>query len=89
MSHQVALKVAQESIILAKNERGILPYASYENCCIIGALAKKARYQGGGSSEVNPQNLVSFLEAANVGGSARGFLLPRVIASITVKMLTN
>jgi beta-glucosidase len=72
MSHQVALKAAQESIILAKNERNVLPLPSYENCCIIGALAKEARYQGGGSSEVNPQNLVTYLEAANVGGSAAG-----------------
>jgi beta-glucosidase len=72
MSHQVALSVAEQSIILAKNDRGILPLSSYQNCCIIGGLAKEARYQGGGSSEVNPQNLVSFLEAANVGGSAQG-----------------
>ena len=50
MAHQKALEVAQKSIVLAKNNGGILPLKNLDDVCLIGALAKDFRYQGGGSS---------------------------------------
>lgn len=72
MSHEAAIEVAEESIVLAKNDGDILPLKDYKDVCIIGALAKHPRYQGAGSSQVIPQHLVSYLEAADIGKDAKG-----------------
>jgi beta-glucosidase len=67
MGHQTALKVAEKSIVLAKNCGDILPLANFDDVCLIGALAKQFRYQGGGSSHVNPGHLVTLYDAMNEG----------------------
>lgn len=67
MAHQKALEVAQESIVLAKNNGAILPLNDLEDVCLIGALAKDFRYQGGGSSHVTPNHLTTLYEALNEG----------------------
>ena len=51
--HQLAREVARECMVLLKNEDNILPLNSNDNIAIIGEFAKKARFQGGGSSHVN------------------------------------
>ena len=60
--HKMAQKVAEESIVLLKNEENILPLDSSANVAIIGDFAKEARYQGAGSSIVNPSLLDNTLE---------------------------
>ncbi len=64
--HQrVALKVAQEGIVLLKNENNILPISSskIKSIAVIGPNAAVARIGGGGSSQVNPVYSISPLEA--------------------------
>jgi beta-glucosidase len=67
ISHQAALEMAEESIVLAKNEDHILPLKNLDDVCLIGALAKQFRYQGAGSSKVIPHHLVTLYEALNEG----------------------
>jgi beta-glucosidase len=67
IAHQSALEVAEKSIVLAKNCGDILPLKGLDNVCLIGALAKQFRYQGGGSSHVVPKNLVTLYGALNEG----------------------
>lgn len=59
--HSFARKVAEESIILLKNDH-VLPLNKSDNVLVIGELAKKTRFQGGGSSHVNPFKLENPLE---------------------------
>lgn len=51
---QLATKIAEESIVLLKNEDGILPIKP-KNIVVIGDMAKKPRYQGAGSSTINSE----------------------------------
>lgn len=60
--HQLAREVARESMVLLKNEDKILPLEKKGTIAVIGEFAKKPRYQGGGSSHVNPTKLNSILE---------------------------
>lgn len=55
--HQLAREAAKESMVLLKNEDGILPLKKEGNIAIIGELARVPRYQGGGSSNINPTKL--------------------------------
>lgn len=57
--HEIAIKAAEDSMVLLKNEKEILPLKSTDKIAIIGAMAKKPRYQGGGSSHVNPYRVSS------------------------------
>ena len=52
--HLIAKEAAEESMILLKNEDEILPLRKDSKLAIIGAMAKIPRYQGAGSSHVNP-----------------------------------
>lgn len=64
---ELALRAALESAVLMKNEDGALPLAKGENVAVIGALARRPRYQGSGSSLVNARG-VSFLDALRAEG---------------------
>lgn len=55
--HALARKAAAQSAVLLKNEDGILPLAKGAKIAVIGAFAKTPRYQGNGSSLVNPTRL--------------------------------
>ncbi len=61
-NHKLAEKVATESIVLLKNEHNILPLVKSDSIAIIGELAKHVRYQGGGSSHINPFQVDSMLD---------------------------
>lgn len=62
--HRLAEKIAEESIVLLKNN-GILPLQTEgRTIAFIGAFAEKPRYQGGGSSHINSWKVTSALEAA-------------------------
>ncbi|MBU7595764.1 beta-glucosidase [Metabacillus halosaccharovorans] len=60
--HRMAQTVADESIVLLKNEEEILPIKKGKKVAIIGDFAREARYQGAGSSIVNPTKLDSTLD---------------------------
>ena len=62
-AHKLAKKAAEKSIVLVRNEDGMLPLSSLNGCCVIGAFAEKPRYQGNGSSFVKTNGVVSFLDA--------------------------
>ncbi len=69
--HQLAREVARESMVLLRNEDGILPLSKQGSIAIIGEFAKKPRYQGGGSSHVNPTRLDdAFAEIQAITGDA-------------------
>ena len=62
--HNISKKVAEESMVLLKND-GILPLPEKgKKIAFIGAFAKTPRFQGGGSSNVNPYKVISALDAA-------------------------
>ena len=56
--HEIARKVAEETIVLLKND-GILPLKETEEIAFIGKFAKYPRYQGGGSSHINSHKVTS------------------------------
>ena len=56
-----ARKVAAESMVLLKND-GILPLKKDGKIAVIGELARTPRYQGAGSSHINPTKLDNALE---------------------------
>jgi len=60
--HKLAREVARECMVLLKNEENILPLKKQGNIAIIGAFAKTPRYQGGGSSHINPTMLDNVLD---------------------------
>ena len=61
--HKLAAKVAEESMVLLKNE-GILPLPKEgKKIAFIGKFAQKPRFQGGGSSHINSFKVTSALDA--------------------------
>lgn len=57
LHHRLAREAAGRSIVLLKNDGGVLPLAAEQSVAVIGAFASEPRYQGGGSSHVNPTRL--------------------------------
>lgn len=55
--HELARKVAAQSMVLLKNEGGLLPLEKGKKIAVIGELARSPRYQGAGSSQINPTEL--------------------------------
>lgn len=55
--HRLAGTAAMESVVLLKNENHILPLKKQGTLAVIGGFAMQPRYQGGGSSHVNPASL--------------------------------
>lgn len=60
--HNIALKIAEDSIVLLKNKDNILPLKLNKNIAIIGDMAKSPRYQGSGSSTINPYKIENALD---------------------------
>lgn len=76
--HAFAARAAEGSVVLLKNEDGLLPLAPEQRVSVIGDFASTPRYQGAGSSMVNPTRLDSALdclkaEGVTVAGYAQGF----------------
>lgn len=55
--HELAHEVAAQSMVLLKNEDNILPLKKGQKVAVIGELARAPRYQGAGSSQINPTEL--------------------------------
>ncbi len=75
--HAIARKCAAGSIVLLEND-GILPLDRSKTVGIIGDFADVPRYQGAGSSQVNPTKLESLKNALEtsgleITGFAKGF----------------
>jgi beta-glucosidase len=64
--HALARTAAAESIVLLKNEDAALPIVGTGlTVGVIGEFARTPRYQGAGSSQVNPTRLDNALDALN------------------------
>lgn len=55
--HRLARRAAGEGAVLLKNEGGMLPLSKDAKIALIGRFAKFPRYQGAGSSRINPSRL--------------------------------
>ncbi len=62
---QLAQTIAEESIVLLKNEDDILPVKKSE-IALVGCLAQQTRYQGAGSSKVNPTEQANITDVLDV-----------------------
>ena len=76
--HELAARLAAESAVLLKNEGGLLPLKKGARVAVIGDFAAVPRYQGAGSSHIEPTKLPNGLdelraEGINVIGYERGF----------------
>ncbi|MGN1368513.1 MAG: glycoside hydrolase family 3 C-terminal domain-containing protein [Aristaeellaceae bacterium] len=60
--HALAREIAEQGAVLLKNEGGILPLCA-SDMALIGQMAKEMRYQGSGSSHINPTRLVQLTDA--------------------------
>jgi len=63
--HLKAIDAAQRSIVLLKNEDNVLPIREEQRIAVIGDFAKYPRYQGSGSSLINPTKLSNALNVFN------------------------
>ena len=66
--HELARTAAEASVVLLRNEGGLLPLAPGTRIGLIGDFASTPRYQGAGSSVVNPTKLTTALEAITTTG---------------------
>ena len=61
--HQLSARIAEECMVLLKND-GVLPLNKADEVAFIGEFAAKPRFQGGGSSHINAFRTTSAVEAA-------------------------
>lgn len=61
--HLLAREAAEQGAVLLKNEDSILPLEKSQKIALIGFMAKHPRYQGTGSSHINPYRVTSAVEA--------------------------
>lgn len=61
--HAVALRTAEEGMVLLKNQDSVLPLTGLRRLAVIGRNAIDFRYGGGGSSAARPAQVVQPLEA--------------------------
>nr|AGS53344.1 beta-glucosidase [uncultured bacterium contig00014] len=66
--HALAKKAMLESAVLLKNDDDLLPIKQGQSLAVIGGLAETPRYQGIGSSKINPTFLDSALDSLKAAG---------------------
>lgn len=66
--HEKARKIAEETIVLLKNDDNILPLKAGNDIAFIGKYAQKPRFQGGGSSHINCIKVTSVLDEVKAQG---------------------
>lgn len=76
--HDLARKVASQSAVLLKNQKNILPLKAGTRVALIGEFAFEPRYQGAGSSMVNPTMLDKMVDLIQeydlvLEGTAKGY----------------
>lgn len=62
--HKLAGKIAEESMVLLKNDQ-VLPLKEEEKVVVIGEFASAPRFQGGGSSHINSFKVSNLMDALN------------------------
>ncbi|HEY7815040.1 MAG TPA: glycoside hydrolase family 3 C-terminal domain-containing protein [Nakamurella sp.] len=60
--HRLARAAAAESVVLLKNSGGMLPLDAGGRIAVIGEFARTPRFQGAGSSQVNPTRVENALD---------------------------
>ena len=74
--HELATRIASEAITLLRNEDDLLPLSVGTSVALIGDLADTPRFQGSGSSQVNPTRTEAPRELLEAQGeAARGLVL--------------
>ncbi|MBO5278645.1 MAG: glycoside hydrolase family 3 C-terminal domain-containing protein, partial [Lachnospiraceae bacterium] len=61
-NHALARRVAEESAVLLKNENHLLPLTEKKDVVWIGYMAEEIRYQGSGSSHINPWKMSNIVD---------------------------
>ncbi|MBE6919278.1 MAG: hypothetical protein E7469_06305 [Ruminococcaceae bacterium] len=72
-NHRLAVELAADSAVLLKNN-GFLPLTGSERLLVVGELFEKPRFQGAGSSGMNPTQIVSPKDAFDRAGIAYTYL---------------
>lgn len=62
--HALSEKIAQECMVLLKNDNNILPLKKDSKVAYIGKFAQSPRYQGGGSSHINSYKISNALDSS-------------------------
>ena len=71
--HALARAAAAESIVLLKNDGPILPLAPTTRIAVVGEFARTPRFQGAGSSQVNPTRVDTVLDELTAAFGEVGF----------------
>ena len=66
--HKLAAEVCSQSVVLLKNEDNILPLKKGTKIAVIGEMARAPRYQGAGSSLINPTKLSDAFDSLIANG---------------------
>ncbi len=71
--HELAAEIARQSLVLLKNEDNILPIKKGKKIAVIGEMARAPRYQGAGSSIINPTKLSDAFDGLIANGMNPSF----------------
>lgn len=71
--HKLSKIIAQESMVILKNDNQILPLIKEQKIAFIGEFAEKPRFQGGGSSHINSYKVESAVQLCPDIPYAKGF----------------
>lgn len=66
--HALAKEIAGKSAVLLKNDGKVLPLSQNSKIALCGAMAETVRYQGAGSSHINPTRLSSLKQSMEMLG---------------------
>jgi beta-glucosidase len=71
--HALAREAAAESVVLLTNDDGLLPLAPGLRVGVLGEFARTPRFQGAGSSQVNPTRVDVLLDELTTRADVVGF----------------
>ena len=71
--HALSVEAAEKSIVLLKNGDNILPIDNSKKIALIGEFAKAPRYQGAGSSKINPFKVEKAFDCLTAEGFSMDF----------------
>ncbi len=80
--HRLAARAAEQSAVLLKNEGPILPLNEKQTIAIVGDMAKAMRYQGAGSSHINPTQITHPADVLHANASVESADVAIVFAGL-------